>query len=407
MKGFDNLELMHTTQPNQTAQIVAQAGEWANQLPTVLARFDRHFTRSELRRRIGNYVQTLILPVERKNGWQMAEACGDKTPYAVQNLLGRAVWSADAVRDDLTRYVVDHLGETEAVLALDETGFLKKGEKSAGVARQYSGTAGRVENCQIGVFLTYASSRGRTFLDRRLYLPKAWTTDPARCRAAGIAAAEAEFATKPQIARQMLARAIQTSVPFGWVVGDAVYGSDSKLRAWLEERKISYVLGITGQYRVFWNGRRQWAKELVAELPEAVWQTISCGAGSKGERVYQWTRIKLRDVAGTRRRWLVARRSLKQPDELALYAASAEVETPLEKLAQTAGTRWSIEECFATAKGELGLDHYEVRSLQGWQRHITLVMLAHAYLTVLQAANNDPSDAEKKKRRGQKQPRKS
>ncbi len=404
MKQFDSFELMNTTQHNQTAQIIAQAGQWATELQSVLARFDRHFTRSELRRRVGSYVQTLILPVERKNGWQMAEACGDKTPYAVQNLLGRAVWDADAVRDDLTEYVVEHLGETRAVLAIDETGFLKKGDKSAGVARQYSGTAGRIENCQIGVFLTYTSSRGRTFLDRQLYLPKNWTSDRERCRAAGIAE-DIGFATKPQIARRMIERAVKAGVPFGWVVGDAVYGSESEMRSWLEEREISYVLGITGQYRVFWDGARQWAKEIVAALPDAAWETISCGAGSKGKRVYQWTRIKLRDVGENRMRWLLARRSLKQPDEITLYAASAQVDTTLVKLAQIAGARWSIEECFETAKGELGLDHYEVRSFQGWQRHITLVMLAHAYLNVLQAKSQDAGDAKKKNQRQRRRKR--
>lgn len=389
---------MNIAQGYQTAQTIAQVKEWKTELHTVLTRFDIHFTRSELRRRIAAYVQTLILPVERKNGWQMAEACGDKTPYAVQNLLGRAVWSADAVRNDLTRYVVEHLGEAEAVLAIDETGFLKKGAKSAGVARQYSGTAGRVENCQIGVFLTYASSRGRTFLDRELYLPKAWTSDRERCRAAGITD-EIEFATKGHIARAMIERAIAAEVPFRWVVGDAVYGSESKMRSWLEAGDISYVLGITGQYRVFWDGARQWAKDMVAQLPPDKWTRLSCGAGSKGERVYEWTRIKLRDVGENGVRWLLARRSVKQPNEVALYAASASAETTLSELAQIAGTRWSIEECFETAKGELGLDHYEVRSFPGWQRHITLVMLAHAYLTVLQADSAEASDAEKKNQR--------
>jgi SRSO17 transposase len=216
-----------------------------------------------------------------------------------------------------------------------------------------------------------------------------------RCRAAGIAEAEAEFATKPQMARQMIKRAIAAQVPFGWVVGDSVYGSESKMRTWLEEREISYVLGITGQYRVFWNGERQWAKEIVAELPEAAWQKISCGAGSKGERVYEWTRMKLRDIKENRVRWLLARRSLKQPNNVALYAASAAAETTLEELARITGLRWSIEECFETAKGELGLDHYEVRSFPGWQRHITLVMLAHAYLTVLQSNSKGERDAEK------------
>lgn len=194
----------------------------------------------------------------------------------------------------------------------------------------------------------------------------------------------------------MIQRAIKANVPFAWVVGDSVYGSDSKMRSWLEERNISYILGITAQYRVFWEGEQQWAKTIVEGLPEKAWQQFSCGAGSKGERCHEWTRLKLRDVGENWMRWLVGQRSLKKPEEIALYAASAQSDPTLAELARVAGVRWSIEECFETAKGELGLDHYEVRSFDGWQRHITLVMLAHAYLTVLQADKDDNNDAKKK-----------
>lgn len=227
----------------------------ASSLETVVELIAPRFPRSEPRTRVAAYLRGLVSPIERKNGWQLAEAAGDKKPYGVQHLLGRAEWSADEVRDDLRSYVVEHFGDEDAVAVLDETGFLKKGTKSAGVARQYSGTAGRVENCQIGVFLVYAAKRGRTFLDRELYLPKVWAADSIRRAEAKVPEGVA-FATKPQIARRMIERAREAGVPFRWVTGDSVYGNDFRMRSWLEERRINYVLGVTAQYRIFTGERR-------------------------------------------------------------------------------------------------------------------------------------------------------
>jgi SRSO17 transposase len=384
------------TQPRDVYQAtVATAQQWASGLEAVATRIGARFQRTELRQRVTAYLRGLISPSERKNGWQLAEAAGDPTPYGVQHLLGRAVWSADAVRDDLRAYVVEHLGDADAVLVVDETGFVKKGAKSVGVARQYSGTAGRVENCQIGVFLAYATKRGRTFLDRELYLPRQWATDAARRAAAGVPAAMS-FATKPQLARRMIARALAGGVPCTWLTGDAVYGHDWRMRAWLEDRHLNYVLGVTAQYRMFTGEAREWAATVVGRLPAAAWQRHSCGAGSKGERVYDWARIPLRQLDTGRQRWLVARRHVSAPTKLTYYVASGPQATPLDALARVVGMRWAIEESFETAKGEVGLDQYEVRSWQGWYRHITLALLAHAYLTVLRAqASAAPGPGEK------------
>jgi SRSO17 transposase len=251
-----------------------------------------------------------------------------------------------------------------------------------------------VENCQVGVFLTYACARGRTFLDRELYLPEVWADDAARRAEAGVPE-EVRFATKPQLARRMIARALAVGVACAWVTGDSVYGNDGKLRLWLEERRLSYVLGVTAQYRLFTERGREWAKEIFARLPAREWRRLSCGAGSKGERVYDWARVRARTVDGERLRWLVARRSSTDPSEISYYIASAARETPLSELARVAGARWAVEESFETAKGEVGLDHYEVRSWAGWYRHITLAMLAHAYLAAMRAAGAD-AEAQKK-----------
>lgn len=381
-----------TSQSNVT---VEDATTWASSLEAVAERIKGRFPRAEPRQRVTAYLRGLISPVERKNSWQLAEQAGDAKPYGVQHLLGRAEWSADEVRDDLQAYVVEHLGDTEAVLVIDETGFLKKGTKSVGVARQYTGTAGRIENCQAGVFLTYAAPRGRTFLDRELYLPEAWASDDERRGAAGVPE-EVMFATKPQLARKMIARALAAGVECAWVTGDSVYGNDGKLREWLEERQQPYVLGVTAQYRLFTGRGREWAKDVFARLPARSWQRLSCGAGSKGERLYDWARVRARTIDRQRRRWLVARRSITDPTAISYYIASAARETPLAELTRVAGARWAVEESFETAKGEVGLDHYEVRSWAGWYRHITLAMLAHAYLSVIRAAAAD-SDAQKKR----------
>jgi len=384
--------MKHSTIHNSTT--VADATAWASTLEAVAERISQRFPRSEPRKRVTAYLRALLSPVERKNGWQLAEQAGDIKPYGMQHLLGRAAWSADEVRDDLQSYVVEHLGDKAAVLVIDETGFLKKGGKSVGVARQYSGTAGRIENCQVGVFLTYAAARGRTFLDRELYLPEAWAGDMARRTAAGVPD-EVEFATKPQLARKMIAHALEAGVACAWVTGDSVYGNDGKLREWLEERRQPYVLGVTAQYRLFTERGREWAKDVFEQLPARSWHRLSCGAGSKGERVYDWARVRARTIDGQRRRWLVARRSLTDPTAVSYYIASAVRETPLSALARVAGARWAVEESFETAKGEVGLDHYEVRSWAGWYRHITLTMLAHAYLSVVRAVAA-AADAQKK-----------
>ncbi len=375
------------------------AQHWGEAFASVAALMGKQFPRAEPRQRATAYIRGLISPIERKNGWQLAEHAGEEQPYGMQHLLGRAVWSADGVRDDLRTYVVEHLGESAAVLVVDETGFLKKGTKSAGVARQYSGTAGRVENCQIGVFLVYATRRGRTFLDRELYLPRAWATAPERRAVAGVPE-EVPFATKPQLARQMIARALSAGVPWGWVTGDSVYGSDWRMRSWLEERQLSYVLGVTAQYRIFTGHEREWAATVVKRLPEDAWRRVSCGAGSKGARRYDWARLPLGAPRGERQRWLLARRSIRDPTQMAYYVGSGPPDTSLEQLVWVVGTRWAIEESFESAKGEVGLDHYEVRSWHGWYRHVTLVLFAHAYLTVLRAhAAVTPRATQKKARK--------
>jgi SRSO17 transposase len=284
----------------------------------------------------------------------------------------------------LRDYVVKYLGDEDAVVVVDETGFLKKGTKSAGVQRRYSGTAGRVENCQIGVFLAYATREGRTFLDRELYLPQSWVDDQGRRAEAGIPP-EVKFATKPALGRRMIERVQQAGAPFRWVTGDEVYGNDGQMRRWLEGRKIFYVLAVSAQYRVFYRGARRWAAEIATLLPKKAWKRLSAGAGTKGERLYDWAVLPLGEVDEERQRWLLIRRGISDPTDLAYYVVSAPKKTGLEEMVKVAGTRWAIEESFESAKGEVGLDHYEVRSWYGWYRHITLAMMANAYLTVLRA----------------------
>jgi SRSO17 transposase len=369
---------------------VSEVAAWAAGLEEVHARIAPRFARSEPRERVAEYVRGLLAPVERKNSWTLAERAGEATPDGMQRLLATADWDADAVRDDVRDYVVEQLGDPDAVLVVDETGFLKKGIKSAGVARQYSGTAGRIENCQIGVFLAYAARSGRTLLDRELYLPKAWTEDPERCAEAGIPA-DLEFATKPELAMRMLVRALDAAVPAGWVAGDEVYGQYYRLRALLEEREMSYVLAVPVNQRVIATVDGQVvetrADTLAAGLAPQAWKRISAGAGSKGPRIYHWARAAIRPLedsgAGY---WLLARRSLTDPDDLAYYLCHGPGDTPLRELVRVAGARWAIEESFQTAKGEVGLDQYQVRRWDGWYRHITLAMLAHGFLTVTRAA---------------------
>jgi SRSO17 transposase len=359
---------------------------WSDGLAALHARLARRFVRAEPRRRVLAYLRGLLSPIERKNGWQLAEQAGDATPDGVQYLLARAEWDADAVRDDLRAYVVEQLGDVDAVLVVDETGFLKKGSKSAGVQRQYSGTAGRIENCQIGVFLVYASRRGRTFLDRALYLPKDWAADSARRQEASVPETVV-FQTKPQLAQAMLERALDAKVPARWVAGDEVYGGDRRLRVWLEERHLAHVLAIKRTEPLWTMDAAQVpAEALAAAVPADAWQRLSAGDGAKGPRFYDWIRVPIRPLrAKGWDHWLLVRRSLADPTDLAYYVCYCPMGTTLALLVQVAGTRWAIEESFESAKGEVGLDQYEVRRWPGWYRHITLALLAHAYLTVTRA----------------------
>jgi SRSO17 transposase len=371
---------------------VAEVVDWAVGLDEVLERIGPRFARAEPRARAGVYLRGLLSPAERKNGWTLAEQAGDATPDAMQRLLNHAGWDADAVRDDLRDYVTEHLGDEGAVLVIDETGFLKKGSKSAGVGRQYSGTAGRIENCQIGVFLAYATARGRTFLDRELYLPRSWTEDRDRCAAAGIGA-EVEFATKPQLARRMIDRALDAGVPAGWVAGDEIYGQNAELRLALEERGMGYVLAVpVNQYTIAAVADRigqTRVDALSAAVPAEAWTRLSAGAGAKGERLYDWVRVPIRPLSEPGRYWLLVRRRISD-GELAHYLCFCPPDTSLAELVAVAGRRWAIEESFQTAKGEVGLDHYQVRRYDAWYRHITLACWAHAFLTVTRATAKDP-----------------
>jgi SRSO17 transposase len=330
-------------------------------------------------------VRGLLSPAERQHSWPVAEISGDDTPYAFQHLLRRALWDPEAVRDELRHYIVQHLGDPTAVLVLDETGFLKQGRHSAGVARQYSGTAGKVDNCQIGVFLGYASPLGHALWDREIYLPEEWTADRERCRQAGIPD-ERRLATKPPLAQQMLARMLAAGVPARWVTGDRVYGNDRRLRMWLEAQPHAYVLAVSGQEYVWRDGRQRQVKTILAALPEDGWTRRSAGNGTKGPRWYDWRWLPLADpVDRAWRRWLLVRRSLSTPTELTAYVIFAAQAAMLAEVVRVAGTRWTIESGFEAAKSEVGLDHYEVRSWTGWYRPSTLAMWALALLPVLRA----------------------
>jgi len=364
--------------------------EWGQQLDEVTRRIGARFARSETRDRVRAYLIGLLGPVQRKNAWQVAEQIGDGDPFGVQYLMGRAEWDPDEVRDDLRAYVVETLGDPEAVLILDETGFLKKGTRSAGVARQYTGTAGRIENCQVGVFLAYASRHGTAFLDRALYVPKERTDDPDRCEGAGIPAGTA-FATKPGLARRRLERAFAAGLPAGFVTGDEDYGGDGGLRRWLEGERRPYVLAVRANQYV-WAGLRQATVAALAEaLPKRAWHTITIAAGSKGPRRYAWAWVPINDDLGPKwQRWLLVRKSLDDPEELAYYIAAGPRRTTLTRLAQTAGSRWAVEGAFESAKQEVGLADYEVRSWTGWYRHVTLSLLAQAVLAAVRRLADGP-----------------
>jgi len=357
--------------------------EWAQALDELMVRIGGRFARSESRERAKNYIKGLLSPVERKNSWQLAEMMGEATPYGLQQFLYRSPWDPDAIRDDTRSYVMEHLGDSGGILVVDETGFLKKGAHSAGVQRQYSGTAGKVENCQVGVFLAYVSRHGHALIDRALYLPESWIEDRERCAQAGIPE-EAIFETKPAQALGMLQRALAADVPVRWVTADSIYGDHRPLRSWLEAQPLAYALGVSGKEAVEIEGWTVRVSEILQVRLSHQWTRLSAGEGAKGPRLFDWQTIALTDpsLPGWRR-WLLVRRSISDPTDLTTFLCFAPADTELSALVEVAGSRWHIESCFQEAKGEVGMDHYEVRSWSGWYRHITLACLAHAFLSVL------------------------
>jgi SRSO17 transposase len=369
---------------------------WRDEFGELMLRIGSRFARVEPRRRMAAFVAGLLAGLPRVNCWSIAEHAGDAGPRGMQRLLSEAVWDEAGVRDDLRGYVLEHFADPGAVLVVDETGFLKKGTTSVGVQRQYSGTAGKVENCQLGVFLAYASAKGRAMIDRELYLPESWTDDPERCRAARVPEA-IRFRTKPELAQLMVERALDAGVPAAWVTADEVYGGSPSLRRWLEGRGVWHVLAVKCTELLAVDGpqgpMRQSAGQLAAGVPAEQWIACSAGHGAKGRRLYDWTRIELASpVTSEMARWLLVRRS-RRDGELAFYTCYGPAGTSLVGLVRVAGTRWAVEEGFEQAKGEVGLDHYEVRKWPGWYRHITLAPLAHAFLAVTRAQAVSPERA--------------
>jgi SRSO17 transposase len=352
---------------------------WRAGFDEVFALVAGRFAQADSRRRARMYVLGLLSGAERKNSWTLAEQAGDLTPDGMRRLLNFYRWDADAVRDDLRGYVLKHLGDPGGVVVADETGFLKKGVQSAGVQRQYSGTAGRIENCQLGVFLTYTSAKGRALIDRELYLPKSWTDDRHRRAEAGISG-EVDFATKPELARRMLERLLAEHgrQAVSWFTADEAYGDNPGLRAWLDEKDINYVMAVSRDARFITPTGPRRADELAASAPKRGWQRLSCGDGSKGQRLYDWLLLD----PGADAHSLLVRRSISHPGELAYYICHCRQPVPVAELLRVAGSRWGVEETFQFAKNETGLDHYQVRKYDAWYRHITLSMLAAAFLAV-------------------------
>lgn len=379
---------------------------WQRDLTSLKKMVGQVFCRRELRETSEGFLDGVLSGIARKTGWMMAEQAGAQRPYRMQSLLGRSRWEADSLRERVRDYVIAALGDRDGVLVVDETGFLKKGEHSVGVARQYSGTAGRIENCQIGVFLAYASRFGHALLDRRLYLPQAWANDAAR-RAKTAVPDAARFMTKPEIARELIAAALDARIACAFVLADALYGSDRRLRRMLEAREQPYVLAVRSNEPMRLGGEAlelTTSGELAAVLPTNAWSCHAAGEGAKGPRLYDWARRRLvwsQDVRWEH--WLLVRRSRNDPAALAYYVVFAPAGTTLAELAAVAGLRWTIETCFETAKDELGLDHCEARSWRAWHRHITLVMAALAFLAklradLLRAAITDPAEPKQNER---------
>jgi SRSO17 transposase len=384
------------------ASVEATLDLWSVALRETKSRLRALFAHPSVATSAAAFLDGLLGPERRKTGWMRAEAAGDPGPWRQQAVLGRSHWDADALRDLVRDDVVETLGSPEAVLVIDETGFLKQGKSSCGVARQYTGTAGKITNCQIGVFAAYVSAHGHAFIDRRLYLPKSWASDPKRRAASHVPAAIA-FATKPAIAVQMIDHALGAGVPFAWVTGDSIYGVGA-LEVRLRRAGKGYVLGVTGSHP-FWSWGKPMivagsAEDIAAALPASAWQRLSAGDGTKGPRLYDWAYLELADLdaaefdgpPGLWTRGLLIRRSLSD-EGLAFFTTWCPAGTAVETLVAVEGTRWAIEDAFETAKTELGLAHNEARSWHGWHRHVSLVMLAFAMMAIVRhRANSLPCD---------------
>ena len=374
---------------------------WASSLREVKARIRPLFTQERVAASAGQFLDGLLGEERRKTGWMRAEAAGDPGPWRQQAILGRGHWDADALRDIVRDYAVETLADPEAVLVIDETGFLKQGHASCGVARQYTGSAGKITNCQIGVFASYVSQHGHAFIDRALYLPKAWAEAPVRRSRAHVPEA-VEFATKPAIARSMIERVLSTKVPFSWVAADSVYGVGD-IEIVLRRAGKGYVLGVSSKHAFNSRGKAYavsgTAGSIAEDLPPEAWQRLSAGAGTKGERLHDWAYLDLADLdagefnadlSGVWTRGLLIRRNISD-GELAFFTTWCPEGTGMETLVRVEGHRWAIEDSFETAKNELGLDHNETRSWHGWHRHVSLVMLAFAMLaTIRHHANVEP-----------------
>jgi len=363
---------------------------WQSEFSAVLDRIASRFARYEPLRHAGELMAGMVAGLDRKNCWTIAEHRGAATPDGLQNLLARASWEADEVRDDLRDYVVDAFGDRSAILVVDETGDVKKGTQSVGVQRQYSGTAGRIENSQVAVYLTYAAPRGHALIDRALYLPKSWVQDPKRCDNAGIPQQDRGFATKPTLATTLIDRAVTAGVPAGWVAGDEVYGADPRLRAAVRAHRLGYVLAIAANRRVPTHAGPLRVDKLPALIPTYAWQQHSAGAGAHGPRLYSWAwfRLLAEDDSDRGVHHLLIRRNDTTGEHAYLRCYSLQP-VPLRTLVAVAGQRWRIEESFQAAKGLVGLDQHQVRRWTSWHRWTTLAMLAHAFLAVACATERD------------------
>lgn len=354
----------------------------------MMGRVAGRFAQVEPRRRAPALVLGLLSDLPRKNCWTLAEHAGDATPDGMQHLLHRAKWDADAVRDEVRAYVVEHLADEEAVLVVDETGDLNKGTATVGVQRQYTGTAGRIENAQVAVYLVYSAPRGHASIDRALYVPRSWTEDPNRCRNAGIPD-DLAFATKPQLAARMVERALDAGTPARWVAGDEIYGDNPHLRITRERRRTGYVLAVSSTHPIITHAGRFQAKTLAARLPRRAWQRLSAGSGAKGERYYDWAQVEIHDPDGWPDHWCLLVGRNHRTGEFAFYRCFSPRPVPLSELVRVAGRRWTIEETFQAGKGLTGLDERQVRRWASWHRWVTLAMLAHAFLATPEPATTD------------------